>query len=218
MSTQYKEQMNTIEEAEILFDDDIGEASLTKNFYFAIDVSGSMDGGCSGKRKMDGAKNAILKFLDVVPNDVNLGLLLFGTDTEITEVVSLGPNNREEFKSEINKLNPNGSTPLGMATRTGTSKLVEQYKKQLGYGEYRLIIVTDGNADSSSNFRRALENCYKYPFIAIYGIGLCMDSGNVLRTYALSYIDAKDYKQLEKALTSTIAELPVFDPTDFTEE
>ena len=210
-------EIEQVEEAEIIFDETQGEAAITKNFYFLFDGSGSMEDDCASEKKIDGAKEAIFKFLEKVPDDVNIGLLIFGVDTEdgIQEYVPLGSDNRNEFKQAVEGMGPTGDTPLGNATYYGVDALVEQYKQQLGYGEYRLIVVTDGIATDPDHFEEALLYSRKYPFIAIYGIGLCLDSEHILKDFSISYTDAYDYEELGKALEETIAELPEFDPTEF---
>lgn len=206
-----------VEEVIIEFNENEGEASNTKNFYFIFDASGSMNQDCAGQRKINGAKTAINKFIDKVPDDINVGLLVFGLKNEkpVKELVILGTGQKAEFKEAINGIVPNGSTPLGEATDIGMTRLVEQYKRQLGYGEYRLIIVTDGIASSAKRFKSALQNSMKYPFVSLYGIGLCIQGDHMLKTYALSYTDADNYEELEEALTETISELSDFDPNTF---
>ncbi|MBN1183114.1 MAG: VWA domain-containing protein [Bacteroidales bacterium] len=210
-------EIEQVEEAEIIFDETQGEADITKNFYFLFDGSGSMEDDCANERKIDGAKEAIFKFLEKVPDEINIGLLIFGVDNEygIEEYVPLGLANREDFKQTIQNMEPTGDTPLGNATYYGIDALVEQYKKQLGYGEYRLIIVSDGLATDPDQFEESLLYSRKYPFIAIYGIGLCLEQEHILRDFAISYTDAYNYEELGKALEETIAELPEFDPTEF---
>ncbi|MEM6643110.1 MAG: vWA domain-containing protein [Bacteroidota bacterium] len=210
-------QIPDIEEVIIEFDENEGEALNTKNFYFIFDASGSMNEDCAGQRKINGAKIAISKFIDKVPDDVNIGLLVFGLKSEkpIKELVVLGTGQKAKFKEAINKITPDGSTPLGQVTDIGMTRLVEQYKKQLGYGEYRLIIVTDGLASSAETFEKSLQNNLKYPFVSLYGIGLCIQGNHMLKTYALNYTDANNYEELEEALTETISELPDFDPESF---
>lgn len=205
-----------IAEKAVVFDDETAEGSIARNFYFMIDVSGSMSNGCSGKSKIEGAKEALLKFVNDMPDDINIGVQLFGTSNDVLEMIPLGPNNKQSFIQVIgNNLNPTGSTPIALATRHATDALIAQYKKQLGYGEYRMIIVADGGADSDSALRRALDNTLQYPWIGIYGIGLCMDRSHMLKDYALSYADADDYEQLQSALTETLAETDVFDISAF---
>ncbi len=207
-----------VEPALIEFDESQGEASTEKNFYFLFDVSGSMSEACAGNQKIEGAKQAIFTFLDKVPDDVNIGLLLFGVRSDeygIKEVVPLGPNNKGNFKREIANVYPDGGTPLSNAVYYGTYQLVERYKQQLGYGEFRLIVITDGIASYPDKFAETLKDTRKYPFIAIYGIGLCMESNHILKDYALKYTDADNYEELSKALEETVAELEDFDPTNF---
>jgi uncharacterized protein with von Willebrand factor type A (vWA) domain len=221
------EQQATLDSEEVVdpvvieFDESQGEASTEKNFYFLFDVSGSMSEICDGSPKIDGAKQAINTFLEKVPEDINIGLLLFGVRSDeygIKEVVPLGANNKEKFRKEISDVYPDGGTPLSNAVYYGTYQLVERYKQQLGYGEYRLIIITDGMASYPDKFAETLRDNGKYPFIAIYGIGLCMDANHILKSYALKYTDADNYSELGKALEETVAELEDFDPTTFNPE
>ncbi len=204
----------------ITFNDSEGEASIDKNFCFLFDISGSMDEQCAGKRKIDGAKEAIYKFLEKVPDDINLGLIFLGVENEygVQEVVPMGKNNREQFREIISNASPTGGTPLTNAFKLGTQKLIAQYKAQLGYGEYRLIAITDGLASSPNDFENTLEYMQKYPFIAVYGIGLCIDTEHPLKRYSIKYTDAYDYNELGKALQETIAELEDFDAGDFDPE
>lgn len=213
------EEEEIVEPELITFSESEGIASNDRNFYFLFDVSGSMDDFCSSDRKIDGAKAAIYKFLEKVPDDVNIGLLFLGIEDEdgIEEMVPLGKNNKENFKNALATVEPQDGTPLCNATYWGMNRLVEQYKKQLGYGEYRLIIITDGLASLPDDFAARLKELKKYPFIALYGIGLCIEENSLLQANALSYTDAYDYNELGKALEKTISELENFDPTEFDE-
>lgn len=209
----------TVTEAVVNLDDPDGVIDVSSNFYFVFDVSGSMNDKCSGSTKIKGAKKALLSFIEKVPADANIGLLLFGVGNghDVKEVLSLAPYNinKDEFIRIINKLSCNGSTPLARATTAATKKLIAQYKKQLTYGEYRMIIVSDGDANDNGNYKDALTYAAKYPFISIYGISLCMGGNNILADYAVSFADASNYSELEKALEQSVAELPTFNPTDF---
>ena len=217
---EQEEAEEYVEPAVITFDESQGVASTDRNFYFLFDVSGSMNEYCARERKIDGARTAIYQFLEKVPDDVNIGLLFLGvTDNQhgIREVVPLGKNNKEKFREAIDNIEPEGGTPLGNATYWGMQTLIDQYKKQLGYGEYRLIVITDGLASFPSEFREQLEELRRYPFIALYGIGLCIEGDDLLKSHSLSYTDSHDYEELGKALEATIAELEQFDPTEFEE-
>ena len=193
-------------------------ASLTRNFYFVFDGSGSMaegpSGSCVGDQqfstKVEGAKWAVREFIKKVPVDTNLGLYVFDGYGQ-REVVSLGPKNQDKFLEEVEKIQAGGGTPLAGGMQVGTEHLVEQYKKQLGYGEFRLVVVTDGQADSIPS---ASLNAIRHG-IPIYAIGLCIGDEHPLRQYALSYRAADSADDLRRGLEQTLAELPSFDIQEF---
>jgi Mg-chelatase subunit ChlD len=206
-------QPDRVERVEIPLDDPNGEVSLNRNFYFIFDGSGSMREECAGQVKIRGAKEAVRRFLTRIPDNANLGLFVF--DAQGTrEVVTLGAGNRDEFMQAIDNVQSGGMTPLAEAIRFVSDRLVAQYKRQLGYGEFRLIAVTDGLA---KDIPEAARYAARYG-IPIYAIGLCMEGDHPLRAYALSYREANNYADLEKALEETLAELPSYDATEFGEQ
>jgi len=199
-----------------------GEISLARNFYFIFDGSGSMrdrpDYDCGGdqtfRRKIDGAKWAVAEFLKKVPNEVNLGLYVFD-GRRITasqrEMVPLAPDNLAIFLQAVNDIEAGGGTPLAEAIRFGTDALARQRAKQLGYGEFRLIVVTDGLAEE---IPAAAEYATKHA-IPIYAIGLCIKEDHPLRRYAISYRAANNFQDLAKALEATVGEAEYYDPKTF---
>ena len=156
-----------------------GAASLTRNFYFIFDGSGSMSESltrqCTGDRRfgsrLEGAKWAVEQFLPLMPRDVNLGLWIFDANGN-RERVPLGPDNHGAFLTEVHKTRAGGNTPLTESIEQGVNRLVQQRDQQLGYGEFRLIVVTDGQATG-----RPLPQAVNYAReqrIPIYTIGLCI--------------------------------------------
>ena len=202
----------------ILFDESEGVASTASNYYFVFDMSGSMDERCSGKRKIDGAKEAVARFMKNIPDDVNIGLMLFGTRSgdDYAEALPIASGNKEEFMKIINSLQPGGKTPLGEALLASVDKVVQQYKKQLGYGTYRIIIITDGE-ETGIDLKQPCNYLARHGFIGLYSIGLCMKSSHTLKKYSLSYRDANNYEELEQALVEATAESDVFDANLFDE-
>ena len=197
------------------------EATLTRNFYFIIDGSGSMarktGRACRGDQhfrdRLAGAQWAVHQFLGNVPEDVNMGLYVFDTRGQ-REVVPLGSGNRDEFLSAVNSIWAGGGTPLASAIVHGTRQLIAQYQHQLGYGEFRLVVVTDGQADK---IPEAAYQASRFG-IPIYAIGLCIDEDHPLRQHAVSYRAADNFGDLAKGLEETLAELPSFDATEFESE
>ncbi len=193
------------------------EASLTRNFYFIFDGSGSMrsrpDRDCGGDQTFDsklaGAQWALHTFLEKVPAEINLGLYVFD-DAGRREVVPLGTD-RAAFTHAVDEIDTGGRTPLAAAIRFGTDQLVEQYKKQLGYGEFRLVVITDGKA---SGIPEAAGYASRLG-MPIYAIGLCIGEDHPLRSVAVSYRAADRFEDLAGGLEETLAELPGFDATTF---
>lgn len=198
--------------------DATGEPDMTKNLYFIFDGSGSMDerpgGNCTGdqsfKKKLPGAKWAVNEFMKTVPIDMNIGLYVFDSNGR-REVVSLGARNHDKFTEAVDLIESGRGTPLKESIIFGTDQLIKQYKKQLGYGSYRLVVVTDGEAEG---IPRAVQYADKHG-IPIYAIGLCIGEKHPLRTLVRSYQAADNFQDLAGKLEEVLAEAPSFDATAF---
>ena len=205
-----------VQKAEIPLVQDVpgAEASLDKNVYVIFDGSGSMGDNCGSderfRNKLEGGKWALGEFLKKVPEKTNLGLYVFDYSGE-REIVPLSSNNRAQFVAAVNAISAGGGTPLAEGMRFGTERLVKQYQKQLGYGGFRLVVVTDGEADGIPD---AALHAAKYS-IPIYSIGLCVGADHPLRAYSFSYKAADNIQELAKGLEETLAESNVFDATEF---
>lgn len=193
-----------------------GEISLARNFYFIFDGSGSMGsfppsaGDQSFPTKLAGAKWAVAQFMEHVPEDVNFGLWIFD-NMGAREAVALGPGIREDFLAAIQTTGAGGGTPLAEAIHHGVDQLVAQYRHQLGYGEYRLVVVTDGEADG---IPQAAAYAEKFG-MPIYTIGFCVGENHPLRAFSVSYRTANSAADLQQGLQEAIAESDTFDPTVF---
>lgn len=196
-----------------------GVASTTRNLYFVFDGSGSMKDPLKHSRKskqtkIDGAKAAVDQFMQSLPNDVNLGLFVFDAHGA-REVVPLGPNNRQAFLSAIHAVKAKEGTPLGESIITATDALVKQYKQQLGYGEFRIIVVTDGIATGRVTIPDAAQRAAAVG-MPIYTIGLDVAEGHDLRNHSVKYYAADSFEELRRGLQEAAAESESFDPQEFT--
>jgi Ca-activated chloride channel family protein len=194
-----------------------GEASLTRNFYFVFDGSGSMAQACGGDRvsKIVGAKQALTQFMAVVPTNCNLGLYVFDA-RGVREAVPLGPDNRGQFLDAVASIRPANGTPLGEAIEFAVRRLAAQRDKQLGYGDFRLVVVTDGEANGRVPLSQATRFAQSNG-IPIYTIGLCIGHDHALRKSSVSYRGANSIADLQKGLEETLGETAVFDAATFDE-
>lgn len=182
--------------------------STAKNFYFVFDGSGSMQG-----RKIEEAKTAVKEMLKNIGDDVNLGLWVFDRYGN-REVIALGAGNKQKFIEAIDAVKADEGTPLGSAIANGVEALAQQRAKQLDYGEYRLVVITDGEADWSDPVEKGTKPA-AVEQIPIYTIGFHTGSGHSLFKYSVFYKSANSLDELRKALEEVSAELDVFDPQSF---
>lgn len=184
--------------------------STARNFYVVFDGSGSMDErppqADTFKTKLEGAKWAMHKFVEGLPDDVNLGLYVFDKHGS-REVLTLGPNHKAAFLEQVDAVSADNSTPLGASIETGVKALKTQYLRQLGYGEFRLVVVTDGHATDSINRGVKAAEANHFP---IYTIGFGIGQTHQLRQYSRLYQDAENAEQLKQALDNAASELEAF--------
>jgi uncharacterized protein with von Willebrand factor type A (vWA) domain len=179
-----------------------------------FDGSGSMkDTDCTdGSTKAEVAKKAVAEFAKSVPKDANLGLLTFDS-RGIVEQIPLGAGNREEFINDVNAVDPGGATPLKSAITEGVAHLTDQGRHQLGYGEYHLVIVTDGEAyPENQNPSSVVEKTLKVSPILIHTIGFCIERLHSLNQPGRTiYLKADSPEELSRGLKQVLAESEKFD-------
>ncbi len=193
---------------------------LAANYYIVFDGSGSMaETRCSGnKSKLGAAKEAIQAFIQQLPADANVGLFVFDK-SGISERVALLNNNRDSLISSVIRAHAGGGTPLRMAMDHGYRMLSLQAEKQLGYGEYNLVIVTDGEASSGYDPTSSINKIIKQSPVVIHTIGFCIGENHSLnqagRTF---YKAANDPESLRAGLESVLAEASTFNVDTFSSE
>jgi len=196
---------------------DISSSLTAKNYYVVVDGSGSMaETGCSfGRRKMSVAKEALTRFIDKIPSTENIGLYVFdGYGSR--EVVPIGSTQHENIKSQVDAIRAGGGTPLGQAVDVGKKALTQQGKRQLGYGEYHLVVITDGKASDSSVLNMRVRSLLSETPITVHTIGFCIKSNHTLNQPGYTVYRAADNQQaLDSGLDMVLAEAETFDVSAF---
>ena len=191
--------------------------TLTENYYIVLDGSGSMeDKKCSGNTsKMTAATRALSGFVKKIPAQANVGLAIF-IDSKIYELAPLQPAEKLDVDRLVTGRKPAGSTPLFSAIQFAYSKLNEQGQKQLGYGRYHLIVITDGIASKNQDPSSIVDEMIEKTPINLHTIGFCIGADHVLNQPGrLVYHAADNPQQLSKGLGSVLAESPHFDLSEF---
>lgn len=179
------------------------------NVVVVLDASGSMSEKMRGTdvRKMKAAKAALREAVRQIPDHTRVGVLVFSASGGGEEwVYPLAPLDRAKIYEAVSKPEPGGGTPLGEFIKKAADRLLEQRKKQYGYGSYRLLIVTDGEASDPY-----LVDAYVPDAVAkglrIDVIGVDMRAQHTLATKVHSYRRADDPEALRKAVAEVFAEV-----------
>jgi len=191
---------------------------LARNYYIVFDASGSMsETRCAdGQAKIDAARTAITTFADSLPADANLGLLAFDGGG-IRERLPLDVASRATIRRVVDSIYPGGVTPLRSAVAKAYEAITEQGKRQLGYGEYHLVVVTDGEFNpNSENPADIVDQILDRSPVVIHTIGFCIGEQHSLnqegRTF---YKAANNPDELKQGLDDVLAESPSFDVKTF---
>lgn len=190
---------------------------LANNYYIVLDGSGSMaaENCAPGTTKMAIAKKAISNFAKQIPADANIALFVFDL-AGVNQRVQLANHNREQFFNQVKAMQPGGNTPLASALNFGYRQLQIQAAKQLGYGEYHLVVVTDGIATAKEEPDQIIQTILHDSPVVIHSIGFCIDENHSLnqpgKTY---YTAAANADELQRGLQAVLAESSDFNIDNF---
>ena len=203
---------------------DLGEGSTSyteditsNNYYLIIDGSGSMnESGCSnGQKKMDVAKTALANFISELPAAANFGIYVFDING-IGERLPLGNHDKTIAIKSLNKIEAGGGTPLSASVEWGIEALTNKARSQFGYGEYHLVIVTDGQASRGYDPVDQVDILLTETAIVLHTIGFCIDDRHALNRPGYTiYKAANDPQALSSGLKSVLAESPDFQLDSF---
>lgn len=179
------------------------------NVVIVLDASGSMSRVMRsvGTGKMAAAKAALKEVLARVPETTRIGLLVFSSRNLRNDwVYPLGPRDDAKLTRAIDLPLPGGRTPLGEYIKKGADRLLKERAEQLGYGSYRLLIVTDGQANDQQLVDRYTPEVIARG-ITVDVIGVDMQSAHTLARKVHSYRSADDPASLRKAVAEVFAEV-----------
>jgi len=175
-------------------------AEFTDNLVILLDSSGSMEG-----KKIRDAREAVKTAIDSIPDATNVGLLVFPED-KTRWTYPLGPLRKPAFKNAVSRVKAGGGTPLGAYMKVAADALLASRQKQHGYGTYRLLVITDGQAQDTNLVNRYTPDILSRG-IRVDCIGVEMDSDHILATKVHSYSNVKDSAVLKGAISDVLAEV-----------
>ena len=167
-----------------------------------VDDSGSMAERMryTRQRKIAAAKQALSVVLSKLPDDAEIGVLALNNGW----ILPLQRHDLSQVQQRVNQLRARGGTPLGMRMKEGTDALLKLRDKE-HYGDYRLIVVTDGEANDQALLNFILPDIMNRGLL-VDAIGVDMASEHSLATQVHSYRKADDQASLEQAIANALAE------------
>lgn len=167
-----------------------------------MDDSGSMADGLrrARMRKIEAAKSALEVVLQELPADSQVGVLALNNGW----LIPLGPVDKNSISEHVNRLRASGGTPLGMRMKEATDTLI-QARDEHTYGDYRLLVVTDGEASDQKVVDAILPDMMSRGLL-VDVIGVDMESEHSLATAVHNYRRADDPDSLKTAIQESLAE------------
>lgn len=176
-----------------------------------LDDSGSMGGDIIP------AKAAVVGALDAMNGDDRVAVLALnaGTILPFTSVEDA----RSTLPPLLDRILSDGTTPLTRAVQEAQLLLEEEAAAVRGFGTFRMIVTTDGQADDGPALNDAIESIAAQTPIQVTTIGIDISGGHVLRRADLgTFVDVANVDALESALQAAVAENTDFNAiTDFSD-
>ena len=119
-----------------------------------------------------------------------------------------------------NEPSPTPAARPHAAGNTGDNlhRAYSQARKQLGYGEYTIVVVTDGIANDTRLLANRVRRILDVSPINIYTIGFCIGTDHSLNQAGrTTYKAANNPQELRQGLQEVLAEAEHFDITDFSD-
>jgi hypothetical protein len=193
----------------LLFVRSVSAQDAADNVVIVLDSSGSMARPLpgAGTDKMTAAKSALKQVLQSVPKETRIGLLVFSAKGVSDDwIYPLGPRDDAKLMQAIDRPMPGGGTPLGAYLKKGADRLLAERAMQFGYGTFRLLVVTDGEAEDKEAVERFTPEVIARG-ITVDVIGVAMDKRHTLATRVHSYRTANDPASLKRAIAEVFGEI-----------
>ncbi|MGD8908687.1 MAG: vWA domain-containing protein [Chromatiales bacterium] len=191
---------------------------LAKNYYIILDDSGSMKSDKCAKghvTRLSAAIEALSAFAEGLPQQANMGVMSFDGG-RFSELLPIGIQSPTAIDGLSRRMRIGGNTPLATAITRAYEALRRQATAQLGYGEYHLVVITDGEASEGEYPDKIIERILTESPVDVHTIGFCIGKEHVLnQPRYLSYQAADNVQALRQGLQDVLAESPAFTVSSF---
>ncbi|MEM9317441.1 MAG: VWA domain-containing protein [Pseudomonadota bacterium] len=164
-----------------------------------LDDSGSMGGD------IEPAKAAVLQALSSMSEGDRVAVIALN-DGVILPFMSVG-DAKSALPAPLARVTSDGSTPLTASIQTARRALAAEAARVGGFGTFRILVTTDGQADDGAALRGEIEDLARVTPIQVATIGVGIDDRHVLsRPDLAAFVTVSDISGLGAALQSAIAE------------
>ena len=169
-----------------------------------LDVSSSMSETIDGEVKIDIAKSVLLDLLDNMPDNINVGIRIFGLNCRTELLTPVGPIQRAALRQEILDLEPRGATPIAEALTATADDLQAIADPQL------VLLISDGIETCGGDPVQAAEGLIALGYdlkFHIVGFDIARNIPareqllNIAEATSGLYFDADNREELQTALS-----------------
>ena len=177
------------------------------NVVVVLDGSGSMGDRFTKSneriKKIEAAKKSLIELLGKLPPNTNVGIICFSGNVN-GWLYPLKTIDKDLLNEKIQSVIVGGSTPLGKYMKQGANALLELRAKQKS-GTYKLIIITDGEADDDINTPLVGQYGILSKGLQVEAIGVDMSDRCALAK-KVPYRSVENFEQLNTAIKDVLAE------------
>ena len=114
---------------------------------------------------------------------------------------------RDLLPPRVSQVESEGGTPLTSAMRASRAALEQEAARTGGFGTYRILVTTDGEAANRDSLRAEIEDLARTTPIQVATIGVGIGGNHILRRPDLaSFVAIDNVSELAAALRAAIAE------------
>lgn len=185
---------------------------MAKNVYLILDASSTTtQSSCFGYgSKQQVMEAAVFNFVDEMPENTNLGVIRFDSDGP-NEIASLAPVDVTFLKQLMSETKAGGGNPVAITISYAYKALQRQAMTQNGYGEYHIVLLTDGGIDNSNELRAATRTITESSPVVLHTYDFCPSSYNELSSMA--NVDYKPLLNDENLRNAILGTFPIISMT-----
>lgn len=185
------------------------------NILFILDSSGSMAERLSdGQVKMDAAKAVLKKYIELLPVDINIALMVYGhkgsnssSDKQIScqtieTLLPFGTNNQDQFKNVVDSFAPTGWTSIAGSLKQAGETVFKGREEDNNF----IVLVSDGEETCGGDPSQVASDLNKSNLqvtVDVVGLAVNQNAKNQLSAIASfsqgKYFDAKTSEELREA-------------------